>query len=232
MNCNTILLDDEQLRERRHGPLFDAVDPETGEIRAAEHLDLEQPALEKALSQLQQRPKDSHSLYYPVVAYFGYRRQDGLAHLVTEAHNCRTLSDQIKHDGAPLPVKGLTVVFLDARQIRIGRLVLPLIEGPILDITAKGRPFLSTALTLPELALDGQAGGGSLRRADVWLLGIVAAQMVTGRHDLVADYAVATSLGMEITKQGHVGDALELLVPDYMLADNSDGWTLCGGAWL
>lgn len=54
----------------------------------------------------------------------------------------------------------------------------------------------------------------------------MAAQLVTGRHDLVADYAAATSLGMEIARQGPVGDALELLVPDYRqyetLADGSD----------
>lgn len=104
MNCNTILLNHEQLREGRHGPLFAAMDPETGELRAAERLDLEQPALEKALSHLQQRPKDNGSLHYPVVAYVGYRRQNDTVHLVTEAQDGGTLSDQIKHDRVPPPI--------------------------------------------------------------------------------------------------------------------------------
>ncbi|EJT75997.1 hypothetical protein GGTG_05922 [Gaeumannomyces tritici R3-111a-1] len=64
-------------------------------------------------------------------------------------------------------------------------------------------------LALPELVIGGTDG---LRKANGWLLGVIAAQVPSGRPGIVANYASATSVGAEISRQSQITTALELLV--------------------
>ncbi|KAL8319193.1 hypothetical protein RB597_006127 [Gaeumannomyces tritici] len=86
-----------------------------------------------------------------------------------------------------------------------------------LDPAVTGQqPFRPSALTVPEI-IFGRAVGGDLRKADIWLLGVVAAQILSSKRLdlLVPDFSAAAAVAARILKQGRTGSGLELLLPDY-----------------
>lgn len=88
------------------------------------------------------------------------------------------------------------------------------IEPPILDVTVAGCALPPSLLKLPELILDGPL----LRKADVWLLGIVASEVLSGIH-LTATSACRIMAQVQ-EKDG--GSAWELFMP-HDVANKLDG---------
>lgn len=85
------------------------------------------------------------------------------------------------------------------------------IEAPLLDATTptKGRPMPSATLLAPppELLLGQQ----NLGKADTWLLGVTAAQLLTGHCKLFKN--ISTELVATQIKEFKGSSAMELLVP-------------------
>ncbi|EJT79128.1 hypothetical protein GGTG_04217 [Gaeumannomyces tritici R3-111a-1] len=112
---------------------------------------------------------------------------------------------------------GLSVVYLDAEEIWIDMRTVASIGVTYLDPAVTGQqPFRPSALTVPEI-IFGRAVGGDLRKADIWLLGVVAAQILSSKRldPLVPDFSAAAAVAARILKQGRTGSGLELLLPDY-----------------
>jgi serine/threonine protein kinase len=230
----------EKIRDGRHGPVFRVLDtsfdtPTSGRMMAAERLNLEEPALQKALSSLEQKP-DPERRSYAVVNYIGYQRHEGHTYLLTDCVNGEPIRDVMRlfggHFGAPDARKvlrdvvrglreayddlGFSVVFLDAEEIWIDGRTVAKIDVTYLDTAITGQqPFRPSALTVPEMVF-GRTVGGDLRKADIWLLGVVAAQLLAKRADpLIPDFAAAAAVAARILEQGQTGSGLELLLPEH-----------------
>lgn len=80
------------------------------------------------------------------------------------------------------------MVFLDSKNVLVDNKCGVKIEAPLLDITVTGQPLPATILTLPEVILGEQ----NMRKADVWLLGIIAAQIFTGDCNIVDASSTST----------------------------------------
>lgn len=102
-----------------------------------------------------------------------------------------------------LQTQGIAVVFLDSANIMMDNKAGIKIEAPFLDMTITGNPLPSTVLTVPEILMSQR----NLRKADVWLFGIVAAQLVSGDSSLAAAIDIATQI------QQADGPAWEIPIP-------------------
>lgn len=223
------VLKDGKIRDGRYGPVFQAMRTDTGEFITAERLRLEEPsdsyALESVVSHLEN--KQMNQSEPNVVSYLGYRRRADHIFILIEHSAGGTLRDFIQRSGAvPQPLvrtilrqivlglaqlhkHGFAVVFLDSKNILMGNDGAIKIEAPLLDVTIAGQPLPSVVLTLPELVLGQQ----NMRKADVWLLGIVAAQLLSGDcNDLAA--SLASNFATQIKK--NEGSAWELLIPHHV----------------
>ncbi|TKX27136.1 protein kinase-like protein 2 [Elsinoe australis] len=169
------------------------------------------------------------------VTYLGYQRREGYLYLLSEAVHGGTLQNLIRNNGSPLPmslvrtilrslvrwiiqlqtVLGYAVIFLDTAHVFMDEHCLPKIQIPVLDINLAGYRLRPTFPTLPEIVL----GRSDLRKANVWLLEIIAAQLLSGRADLVSDYREATASGSQIEQDQK--QAIELLLSGYQPSDQT-----------
>ncbi|KAL8370603.1 hypothetical protein RB595_000801 [Gaeumannomyces hyphopodioides] len=229
-------LNNDKVRDGRYGPVFLALNNATGQLLAAERLDLDLPALATALAHLDQTPGcHDQEWQQHTLPYFGYQRRGDHTYVLTGVAHGGTLSDFLEPLQGAVPMdlarniirsvakgvdglrtaRGLSAVLPDARHVWIDHLGNAKVEAPLLDVAMAGQMLPPALLSLPELVVGGADG---LRKADGWLLGVIAAQVLSGRPGIVADYASATSVGAEISRQGQITTALEILVPDREVA--------------
>ncbi|EJT68433.1 hypothetical protein GGTG_13987 [Gaeumannomyces tritici R3-111a-1] len=148
---------------------------------AAERLDIEEPALQRALS-LPEQKADPARRSYAIVNYIGYQRHKGHTY---------PLTDDVKFSMCGNVAK-INVAYLDA------------------SVTGQ-QPFRVSALAVPGVVFR-RAADGDLRKADIWLLGVVAVQLLARRVDpLIPDFAAAVVVAARILEQGRTGSGLELL---------------------
>lgn len=217
------ILSQNKIRDGQHGPVFSAMRADNGHLITAERLDVDpagdpsvQESIVSYLEKKQVRPGQPN-----IVSYLGYQLKEGHVFVLREFTPGGTLRDFIRQNGAvpqslvrlilrqvllglqQLQKQGFAVVFLDLSNIFIDNKAGVRIEAPLLDITVSGRPLPSTILTFPEVIMSQQ----NMRKADVWLFGMVAAQLLSGQYSLAAASDIATRI------QHAQGSAWELLTP-------------------
>ncbi|KAG6353651.1 hypothetical protein INS49_005359 [Diaporthe citri] len=217
------VLSQDKIRDGQHGPVFLALRADTGELITADKWDLEGPgdsslreSIVSHLGKKQMSPSQPN-----IVSYLGYQLKEGHIFVLREHLAAGTLQDFIqKHSVIPQPLirgilrqvllglkqlqgQGFAVVFLDAGNIMMDNKARIKIEAPILDMTITGHPLPSAVLTVPEILLS----QGNMRKTDVWLFGIVAAQLVSGDCSLSAAIDIATRI------QQADGSAWEVPIP-------------------
>ncbi|KAL8306038.1 hypothetical protein RB600_008762 [Gaeumannomyces tritici] len=171
--------------------------PTAGRMWAAERLDIEEPALQRALS-LPEQKADPARRSYAIVNYIGYQRHKGHTY---------PLTDDAYND------LGFSVAFLDSEEVKFSMCGnVAKINVAYLDASVTGQqPFRVSALAVPG-AVFRRAADGDLRKADIWLLGVVAVQLLARRVDpLIPDFAAAVVVAARILEQGRTGSGLELL---------------------
>lgn len=229
------VLSQDKIRDGQHGAVFSALRSDTGELVTAEKLDLGVPgdsflreSTENIVSHLE---KKQMSPSHPnVVTYLGYELKEGHIFVLREHSAGGTLRDFIRNNRPiPLPLiptilrqiglgleqlqkQGVAVVFLDPSNIMIDNKAGIKIEAPLLDMTITGHTLPSTVLTLPEVILNQR----NMRKADVWLLGIVAAQLIWG------DLSAAATADIDTRVQQAEGSAWELLIPRHVKRSELD----------
>ncbi|KAI7776185.1 hypothetical protein LA080_005757 [Diaporthe eres] len=230
MKHSTITFDWElsqaKIRDGQHGPVFSALRTDTGKLITAEKLDLGEPS-ESSLrgSIMYHLEKKQMSPSQPnVVSYLGYQLKEGDIFVLREHPIGGTLRDSIRENRVipqtlirailrqvvlglkQLQEQGVAVAFLDSSKIMVDNKAGIQIEAPLLDMIIAGQPLPSNVLTLPEIILNQR----NMRKADVWLFGIVAAQLISGDHSLAAAGDIATRI------QQAQGSAWELLLPQHV----------------
>jgi len=196
------ILKGDKIRDGRYGPVFLAMRTDTAELIAAEKLEVDVG--------LHLENKQIHQSEPNIVSCLGYQRKGDHIFILTEYPAAGTLRELIQKYGAirqplarvflrqivlgleQLQKQGIAVVFLDSRNIVMLRVGIVKIEAPLLDVTVTGQSLPPGVLTLPELM-----GQRNLRKADIWLLGIIVAQMLSGDCNLAtADLAsyIATQI--------------------------------------
>lgn len=224
-SCQIQLVSTDKLRDGKYGPVFYATKA-TGELITAELLDVSRDpdALQTLLSNFDTKQEDDK--YYPqAVPIFGHQLDDDdKVYIVTDFVAGGTLRQFVKDNGAmsqplartflrqillgleQLQRQGLTTAFLDSRSILLSNSGAAVIEAPILPKTVRAQPFPTALLSLPEMVLPGHR---NMRKADVWLLGVVAAEMFTGNSELAAHLSTRVAGQIKQTK----GSAWDLWVP-------------------
>lgn len=190
----------DKIRDGRLGPVFTALRPDTGDLLAAEKLVLDESGTscvttDRVLSHL--KSKRLFPSQPNVVSYLGYQLREGHIFILTEYLPGGTLREFVqKHGEIPQPLarsivrqlvlgleqlqaQGFSVVFLDLNSVFLNNRCDAKIEAPLLDTTSTGQPFPPSSLTIPEIGR-----GQNLRKADIWLLGIILVQLLTGEYNL------------------------------------------------
>lgn len=218
-----------KMRDGRYGPVFLGLRSDTADLISAEEFTpQDEPgtasALESVLALLESRlarPSQPN-----IISCLGYEIKEGRIFILTEYLPGGTLRDLIRSYGAiPQPLartilrqvvlgleqlqkQGISPVFLELGIVMMDNVGVVKIEAPLLDVATKtGQPLPSAALAPPPEILLGQQ---DLLKADVWLLGILAAQLLTGDCSLAE--GGSTGSVAERIKEGQ-GSALELLIP-------------------
>lgn len=212
-----------KIRDGRYGPVFLGMRTDTAEFISAEELSpQDEPShapspdgLEALLESRLARPNQPN-----VIPYLGYQHKEGRTFILTEYLQGGTLQDLIRSYGAlPEPLvrnilrqvvlgleqlreQGIGPVFVDLGIVMMDNVGVVKIEAPL-----PGQQLPSGILAPPEI-LPGQ---DDMRKADVWLLGVMAAQLLTGRCDL-AEGGAAGSLATRIKEAQ--GSALGLFVAE------------------
>lgn len=221
-----------KIRDGRYGPVFVGLRTDTADLISAEEFTPQdeagtEPALESVVALLESRlarPSQPN-----VISCLGYELKEGRIFVLTEYLPGGTLRDLIRSYGAiPQPLarmilrqvvrgleqlqeQGISTVFLDLGVVMVDNVCAVKIEAPLLEVTTKtGQPLPSAAVAPPPEILLGQR---DLLKADVWLLGILAAQLLTGDCSL-AERGAAGSAAERIKEAQ--GSALELLIPGDM----------------
>lgn len=216
-----------KIRDGRYGPVFLGMRTDTAEFISAEELTPQdkpgaaEPSLESMVATLEARLAGPNQPN--VIPYLGHQRKEGRAFVLAEYLQGGTLRDLIRSYGAvPQPLartvlrqvalglgqlreRGVAPIFLDLGIVMMDSLGVVKVEAPLLDVA--GRPLPPGIVAPPPEVLLGRQDSS---KADVWLLGVVAAQLLTGKSSL-AGGASAESIAEQI-KQAQ-GSALELLVP-------------------
>lgn len=207
-----------KIRDGRFGPVFIGLRADTAELITAERIVLDEPSIssiatDRLVSHLE--GKQAYPSGPNIVSYLGYRLKEGHIYLLTEHTAGDTLRGIVQEYGTipqslarsilrqtvlgleQLQLQGFAVVFLDSGNVLMDNKVGVKIEPPLLDITFTGQALPSTISTLPELILGHQ----NMRKADVWLLGIIAAQLLTGDCN-IADASSANTVAAQIKQAG------------------------------
>lgn len=212
-----------KVRDGRYGPVFLGMRTDTAEFISAEEL-LPQdnpgddaPVLESMVAALESRLAGPNQPN--VIPYLGHQHKEGRTFVLAEYLQGGTLRELIRSYGAmPQPLartilrqvalglgqlreRGVAPIFLDLDIVMMDNLGVVKVEAPLLDVT--GQPLPPGIVAPPPEVLSGQQ---DLSKADVWLLGVVAAQLLTGESSLAGGESVAEQI-----KQAQ-GSASELLV--------------------
>lgn len=211
-----------KVRDGRCGPVYLGMRG-TGAVVEIEVL--EKPssttALQDVLAQLQNRQRIANTPN--IVSYLGYHVVADKIYILTEWLTGTRLRDLVNKSG-PMPHPlvrsfirqilcgleqlhqcGRSTIFLDAENIVVTGSGTVKIEAPILDISTTGALLPLASLTLPEVLLRQR----HMRNADIWLLGIIAAEMLSGNS------SIGTSLGVQFAPniKENQGSALEYILP-------------------
>lgn len=230
-----------KIRDGRYGPVLLGLRSDTANLISAEEFKPQDgpgtaSALESVVALLESRlarPSQPN-----IISCLGYELKEGRIFVLREHLPGGTLRDLIRSYGAipqslarsllrqvvvgleQLQEQGDSPVFLDLGIVMMDNVGIVKIEAPLIDVTTKtGQTLPSATLTPPPELLLGQQ---DLRKVDVWLLGILAAQLLTGNCSL-AEGGPTGSVAERI-KEAH-GSALELLIPGGM-ASKLDGEAL------
>lgn len=224
-SCQIELVSTDKLRDGKYGPVFYATKA-AGELVTAELLDdsRDPDALQNLLSDLDSKQEEDKD-HPAVVPYFGHQvKDDDKVYIITDFVAGGTLRQFVKENGAmsqalartflrqivlgleQLQKQGLTAAFLDSRSILLSNSGAAVIEAPILPVTVGAQPFPTALLSLPEVVLPGHR---NMRKADVWLLGVLAAELFTGNSELAANLSSSVAGQIKQTK----GSAWDLWVP-------------------
>lgn len=216
-----------KIRDGRHGPVFLGMRTDTAEFISAEELPPQDElgnasTLESLEALLESRlaiPNQPN-----VIPYLGYQHKEGRTFILTEYLQGGTLQDLIRSYAAiPQPLartilrqvvlgleqlrgQGIGPVFVDLEIVMMDNVGVVKIEAPLLDVA--GRPLPSGIPAPPPEVLLGQ---DDMRKADVWLLGVMAAQLLSGMFDL-AEGGAAESFATRIREAQ--GSALGLFVAE------------------
>lgn len=221
---------DLKIRDGRYGPVTTGLKTD-GKLFTAELLEPGSPqAVQSLVAYLNSRQMDQPSAPHPhTVSYLGFEQNEDKTgvYILTEYPSGGTLSESLRDLGAvdrgiaqiylrrlvlgleELKKRGLATVFLNSGNIFIhvasDTLAGLKIEAPHLDISVAGCALPPGIVTLPEVVL----AQSHMRKADVWLLGIVAAEILTGECPTAAS---AGRIATQVGKQKE-GSAWELFVP-------------------
>lgn len=105
-------------------------------------------------------------------------------------------------------------VLLDLDMVMLDTEGVAKLEAPLLGVTTTTTPTTTARPVAPppELLLLGQDGDEDLGKADTCLLGVVAAQMLTGKCDLVGETSAGSAAAR--IREFQESSAVELLVPE------------------
>lgn len=213
-----------KIRDGRHGPVFLGMRTDTAEFISAEELTPQdepgdasaQESLEALLESRLAIPNQPN-----VIPYLGYQHKEGRTFILTEYLQGGTLQDLIRSYGAiPEPLactilrqvalgleqlrgQGISPVFVDLGIVMMDNVGVVKVEAPL-----PGQQLPSGIPAPPPEILLGQ---DDMRKADVWLLGVMAAQLLTGKCDL-AEGGAAESFATRIREAQ--GSALGLFVAE------------------
>lgn len=221
-----------KIRDGRYGPVFLGLRTDTGDLISAEEFSPGEPgtlcALESVVATLESRLASQSQQH--IVSLLGYELKEGNIFVLTEYVPGGTLRDLVQHYGAiPQPLartilrqvvvgleqlreRGIAPVLLDIEMVMLDNRGVAKIEAPLLDATAptKARPVpAATLLAPPPEFLSGHQDFG---KADTWLLGVTAAQLLTGDCKLVK--GIPSELLATRIKEFKGSSAMELLVPE------------------
>lgn len=229
-----------KIRNGRYGPVFLGLRTDTGILISAEEFSPGEPgtvsALGSVVATLESRltsPSQQN-----IVSLLGYELKGGNIFVLTEYVPGGTLRDLVQSYGAiPNPLartimrqvvvgleqlreRGIAPVLLELDMVMLDNKGVAKIEAPLLNTTipTKARPAPAAGLLAPppELLLGPQ----DLTKADTWLLGVAAAQLLTGDCKLVK--GISTDLLAIRIKEFKGSSAIEPLVPEGA-ADGFDG---------
>ncbi|ROV95038.1 hypothetical protein VPNG_09490 [Cytospora leucostoma] len=216
----------DKIRDGRLGPVSTALRSDTGELITAEMLVLDEPGTSSVTSDRVLLRLESKRIYPSqpnVVSYLGHQVSAGHIFIFSEYLPGGTLREFIRQYGAiPQPLarsivrqlvfgleqlrlQGFVAIFLDSNNVYINNTGVVKIEAPLLDITFTGQALPPSFLTIPEVI----CGQQNLRKADVWLLGIIFIQLLTGDYNL-EDASFGTLASQRAQAQG---SACETLLP-------------------
>lgn len=216
-----------KIRDGRYGPVFLGMRTDTAEFISAEELPpQDEPGGASAPKSLEALLESRQAIANQpnVISYLGYQHKEGRTFILTEYLQGGTLQGLIQSYGAlPEPLactilrqvvlgleqlreQGICPVFVDLEIVMMDNVGVVKVEAPLLDVT--GRPLPSGILAPPpELLL----GRDDMRKADVWLLGVMAVQLLTGKCDL-AECGAAELFATRIREAQ--GSALGLFVAE------------------
>lgn len=213
-----------KVREGRYGTIFVALMDDTAELITAEQAALDglDHSTESVMALLESRLATSNPP--GLVSYLGYEVREEHVFIFREYMPGGTIREFIRTYGAipeslsrsflrqiiigleQMYEQGITDIFLDSESVLLDNKGIVKIEAPLLGVTTTGQPPPSTILTPPELKL----GQEPTHKAGAWLLGIIAAELLTG-HCSLAEGSAASSAAARIEEVQ--GSALDLLVP-------------------
>lgn len=213
-----------KIRDGRYGPVFLGMRADTAEFISAEELTpRNEPGGASAPESLEALLESRLAIPTQpnVIPYLGYQHKEGRTFILTEYLQGGTLQDLIRSYGAlPEPLvrnilrqvvlgleqlrgQGIGPVFVDLGVVMMDNVGVVKIEAPL-----PGQQLPSGIPAPPPEILLGQ---DDMRKSDVWLLGVMAAQLLTGRCDL-AEGGGAGSLATRIREAQ--GSALGLFVAE------------------
>lgn len=202
-----------------------ALQEDTGELLTAELLEVpgDPRALQSLLSDLDKTQLEGNEGHPNIVPYLGHHREEDKFYILAKYLPGGTLRDFVREYGAlPQPLarsllrqivlglhhlqeQGRAVTLVNSENILMGHDGTPKIEAPLLDVTVTGHAFPPAFASLPEVVV----GQRSMRKADVWLLGVVAAEIFSGNGELAV--SLSGSIASQIKQDG--GSNWDLWVP-------------------